>query len=476
MNPVVLLRRAATGLAVAAFIGGSLAATEAPLASACVTGAVGGVAGSPLTSSNVDYVCTIPLDAPGNAGHIQTVDGQTRLYVSSRTGLSIYDVTDPAAAELLGHLPFQHWQNEDTSVADDGSRLLVAADGGFPLPDVVATGLYVFDTSDPTDIQLVGVHPDAPHTVTCAEATCTWLYASNGKIYDASGATASMTIVEGIAAARQGTAIGIEEVGTFALTAAGEPVSSLHASHRDASGLVITDSRPRLVLDPRDDPAHPVVVAEFLPDDSRDPRLQHGNQRPDADLHESRGNGYVPADLAEDPMRPGELLVTTSESNINPDCTNSGSIATWDLRGFDEGVTPTQLEVFHPVNGLPPSPDPVVNGAGCSAHWFDMAGELMAASWYDHGTRFMHIDTATGAIEQLGWFQPRSGLATATFWGSDGYAFTVDNTRGIDVVRFNQAAPVPTVDAFNASWLGARATTTVANILRYACRLGAADA
>lgn len=444
----------------------------------CVSAEPEGVGGAPVTSDNVSLVCTIPLDAPGNAGHIQTVDGRTSLYVSSRKGISIYDVTDPAATELLGHLPFPHWQNEDASVADDGSRMIVAVDGGLPLPDVVATGLWVFDTSDPSDIQLVGVHPDAPHTASCAEPTCAYLYASNGRIYDASGATTPIPLAEGIAAARHGEAIGIEHVGEFARDSSGEPVRSLHAVHRDASGLITTDSRPRLILDPREDPTRPQVIAEFLPDDARDPRLQHGNQRPAALDYEPRPAGYTPGSLDEDPMRPGELLVTTSESNVNPNCTNSGSIATWDLRGFDQGVTPRQIEVLHPVNGgVPTSPDPMANAAGCSAHWFDLVDELMVASWYDHGTRFLRIHTETGAIEQLGWFQPRNGLATASFWGADGYAFTVDNTRGIDVLRFDADAPIPERAEFDESWLGfASPLAPVADRYRVWCQLGAVDA
>lgn len=471
-----LTNRLTVFVATLAMIGGLgfAAPSASELASACIPEEVGGVAGAPLTSTNVSYVCTIPLDAPGNAGHIQTVDGETRLYVSSRKGISIYDVTEPAHAELLGHLPFQHWQNEDASVADDGSRMIVAADGGFPFPDVVATGLWVFDTSDPASIELIGVHPDAPHTATCADPACHYLYASNGNIYDASNLDQAIPLADGLRAAQNGQAIGMEKKGIFARDAAGKRIS-LHASQRDASGLVITDSTPRLILDPREDPLNPVLVNQFGPGND-DPRLQHSNLRPDAGDYTPREDGYVPGSLGDDPMRPGEILVASSESNLNARCTNSGSISTFDLRGFDQGLTPTQLDVLHPVNAAatdPTSPDPQANVAGCSAHWFDMDGEIMAASWYDHGTRFLRIDLATGAIEQLGWFQPRNGLATATFWGSDGYAFTVDNTRGIDVTRFHAEGDVPTEAEFDASWLGVRATAPLAEQLRLYCQLGA---
>lgn len=444
-------------------------------ASACVPEEVGAAAGAPLTSANVDYVCTIPLDAPGNAGHIQTVDGETRLYVSSRKGISIYDVTEPAQAELLGHLPFQHWQNEDASVATDGSRMLIAADGGLPMPDVVATGLWVFDTSDPADIQLVGVHTDAPHTATCADEACDYIYASNGNIYDATAAIEPISLADGLAAANGGDPIAIEREGAFNLDRDGNRVG-VHASQRDASGLVTTDSNPRLILDPREDPLNPVLITQFTRDQTRDPRLQHGNLRPAADDYEPRPDDYEPGSLDDDPMLPGEILVGSSETNLNSNCTDSGSVSTFDLRGFDQGITPTQIDVLHPLNAAPTdptSPDPIANTAGCSAHWFDLDGELMAASWYDHGTRFLHIDLQTGAIEQLGWFQPRTGLATATFWGSDGYAFTVDNTRGIDVTRFHADAPVPSRSELDASWVGARALTVVAEQLRIYCQLGA---
>ncbi|MFP5310608.1 MAG: hypothetical protein ACLGIR_13640 [Actinomycetes bacterium] len=439
----------------------------------CLPDDVAATAGAPLTSDNVEYVCTIPLEAPGNAGNVTTVDGRTRLYVSSRTGIGIYDVTDPTAITLEGRLPFQHWQNEDTSVSTDGTRLVVAADGGPPFPDQVSRGLFVFDVSDPADITLVGVHPDAPHTASCADDGCTVLYASNGSIYDASGATAPIALQDGIVAARTGQARGIVKKGTFTAKLGGGTVASLHAVQRDASGLITTDSNPRLILDPREDPLAPTIVAQFSPD-PRDPRLQHGNLRPDADAYTPRDPQAPVGPLADDPLRTGELLVTSSESNFNPNCNNAGSVATWDLRGFDQGRTPKLLEVFRPVNGLPPSENPVANGPGCSAHWFDYEDGLLASAFYDHGTRFLDIDPETGRIAQVGWFQPRGGIATATFWGADGYAFTVDNARGIDVVRLDTEAPTPSADAFLASWLRpATAERAVATELQRWCVLGA---
>src|SRR4051794_41816288 len=74
-------------------------------------------ADGPLNSDNVSQIGKLP-DAVGAIGARFSPDGQT-MYVTSATGLGIYDVTDPESPALLSRLPLPHFENEDVDVGRD---------------------------------------------------------------------------------------------------------------------------------------------------------------------------------------------------------------------------------------------------------------------------------------------------------------------------------------------------------------------
>jgi hypothetical protein len=275
----------------------------------------------------------------------------------------------------------------------------------------------------------VGFIGRSNHTTTCADAACEWLYGSNGRIYDATDPG------------------NIAEVGQWG--------GGGHALNRDASGLMISDSTPRLVLDVTE-PAAPKVIAEGRPntkDFGSDGYLQHNNVRPDADQWVPRADGDDGGRV-----RPGELLIGNSESNLNTNCDQAGGLSTWDLRNLDRGAPMRQVDVFRPLQGdYNSSGDAAVNALGCSGHWFTEQDGLVAASWYEHGVRVFGIDTDTLKIEQVGFFQPAVTEAGAAHWLTDAegneYIYSVDYARGIDILRFDREAPIPTQEEFDASWL-----------------------
>ena len=408
-----------------------------------------------LISENVEYLGTLPI-VPSIGGRVLTVDGQQRLYTTGSQGLHVFDLTDPALPRPLGvhHLP--HFQNEDVDVSDDGKRVVISTDtASADRSGSVANGIHVLDTSDLRNIRRVGFLAAPNHTTTCADAKCEWLYGSGGGIVDARDPAA------------------MKQVGRWRPTPGGG-----HALNRDEAGLLISDSTPRYVLDPRQDPAKPKVLTEGSPTVGLpDGLLQHNNVRLDAGKWQPRAAGDVAPDL-----RPGELFLGNSESNLRSQCgPNAGGLSSWSMANFDRGQRLQQLKTFRPVNGTYANGDPTVNALGCSGHWFTVRDGMVAASWYEHGVRFVEVDQKTGAFTQKGFFQPVATEASAAHWvvGKDGreYVYSMDYARGIDVLRFDREGKVPTQAEFDASWTADLGTQGLASIVeRELCRVAAEHA
>jgi hypothetical protein len=242
--------------------------------------------------------------------------------------------------------------------------------------------------------------------------------------------------------------------------------------NRDASGLISIDSSPRCIIDPRENPLEPIVVNRSTVPGSRQLAYQHNSQRPNADE-------WVPRDPAapdyDDPaLRPGELLIGNGETNLVPRCngTSNGPIATWSMRNFEQAQPMQVLKVFRPtVNGTYSDGNPAVNVLGCSGHYFDERDNILAAAWFEHGTRFIKVDPTNGDMTEVGYFQPVVGSAGAAYWIDDEYVYVTDYERGVDILRFDRTAPPPTDSELSDSWLASLdRSSSLAEAERYACK------
>ncbi|MCI0344181.1 MAG: hypothetical protein L0221_01895, partial [Chloroflexi bacterium] len=92
----------------------------------------------PLSSDNVELVTTVP----GSAAGMRIVG--TYAYVTGWAGLTVLDVSSPAAPKVVSTLPIAHFENED--VESDGKIVLISNDR-----EKGNTGgvLYVVDVADP---------------------------------------------------------------------------------------------------------------------------------------------------------------------------------------------------------------------------------------------------------------------------------------------------------------------------------------
>jgi hypothetical protein len=494
-----------------------------------------------LTSDNVEYVTTIPIDSPGVSAKIRDHLETPLLFASGVKGLSIYDISDPASPTPVGFLPLPHSQNEDVQVSEDGTRVIIAADGNLPAPNPITVGLHVIDTSDPSSpahVAWLDGSEGANHTAACADAACDWIYGSSGGIFEVVTDEDGEVTIE-----RQETdwfeaATQIE--GQDRLTRSHALNRSVHPDPEtgEAVNVLTSDSTPRLMMDVND-PANPVVLTSSGDEDvSDDGFLQHNNQRPNSQFWTPRdgetgngdtGNGQEtrpgrrrggggppdgapgergrnqgPSDDGNDTddgtngiepfevsgnasgqrtaewgedweadgvsggyLRPGELMIGNSESNIVPQCTDSsGGLTTWDVSDFDKGEPMRIIDQFRPVNSAPNSPfedgNPPANGLGCSGHWFDIqdGDNLIAASWYEHGIKIIEIDE-NYSMNQIGYFQPIGTEAGSAYWVVDRdtgeeYIYSMDYARGLDVIRFHRdAAPASETDMAASFWRAA---------------------
>jgi hypothetical protein len=413
-------------------------------ASTVVLPATADVGPGGFMSSNVTWLGHIPIDSPGVSARVVNVGGQARLYVAGVKGLTIYDLTDPTLPVPMGTTPLPNWQNEDVEVSADGKTVLIAND--------VAGTSYLIDATNPNVPVVRGNIPGTEHTISCADPQCLWAYGSSGRSYDLSNRAAPRRSSFG-----WGQFLGVQRS------------SSVHDLFLDETGLMFVDTSPRMIIDPREDPEFPkLVTTGDVPADKR-LAYQHNSIRPRASEWTPRG----PSDTGT-ALRPGELLLVNGETNTTLTCgAGSGPFATWSIRDYDKGAQMKPLDVFRPVNGTWTDGNPRVNaGLGCSGHWFTERDGLVAAGWFEHGTRFLDVNPTTGKITEVGFFQPVVGSASGAYWVTDEIVYVVDYERGLDILRFDRSAPRPSLQQIEESWLAkAHAVSAVAEAERYACKL-----
>lgn len=409
-------------------------------------------------SSNLSYVGTLPIESPGVSARVVQVGEQRRLYVSSAKNISVYNVTDPGLPLLMGSLPIYNWENEDVAVSPDGKTIL-ASDftGDLYLHVISVTDLPGGQVA--LSIEGSNVSEGGNHTIECVDDPCDWAYGSEGKIYDLRD-RANPTLA--------GRWSDVTGTGT-----------SGHHVTRDASGLVWTDTTPIFALDVTN-PLTPVIVAR-----SDKPAMnaaktayQHNNMRPFAEAYAPR---ITPEEIADESLRPGEILLGEGETNFGPRCGGgSGPFASYSLKDFDKaGAAPFKpVDVFRPVSGTYDGDgNAAVNALGCSGHWFDIGPStpdaiVTANAWYEHGTRLFEIDGKTAKISQIGYFQPVAGSASAPYWVGDEYIYTVDYARGIDILKYDASAPMPTEKEFLDSWMAKLGVIDpIAEAERFRCSL-----
>jgi hypothetical protein len=343
------------------------------------------------SSENVEFLQFVPFEV-GTATGARVIGKY--LYVTSWKSFSIYDISDPANPEQLSQTPFGFkFENED--VATNGKIMIFSEE----LPNAA---VHVWDVEDKANPQQIAELDGAgQHTMSCLH-DCKWLYGSDGNIVDLRNPAKPKLMNE-----KWGE---------------GMPATSGHDVNEVARGIVLTASDPMMLLDARKDPRHPKLLASAKPMGEFIHSVHYPRKAKDKFI-----------------LASGETWVAATDARCRA---KAAGISTWDATKWRKTHTIDMIDVWRPANGTYADGNPIVNAPfGCSSHWFEQHptfknGGLIAAGFYNHGTRFLRV-APTGKVSQEGWFVPHGGGTSAAYWVTDRIVYAIDYQRGFDVLKYS---------------------------------------
>jgi hypothetical protein len=356
---------------------------------------------APETSPGVRLVASIP-----ERGVISARAVGRHLYVSSLSGVTIFDISRPQAPVRVGRLELPNAQNEDVDV---GSGILLVSDdpiGGRGI-------LHVIDVHDPAHPRLLSTYSTwAPaafegarrngigHTATCIQqCRYAWL----------AGSSAGIEVIDLRDPAHP------RRAGRFAARPAAGFVGT-HDVQVDASGLAwVAGSNGTAAYDPSRDPVHPRLVK----------RTDRRGGRPPL-------NNFI----HHNSLRLGHGVLAITEEDFGDQCKNAGTLQTWRIGSGRK---------LHPLDSIGVERDGDARLV-CSAHYFDARDGLIAQGFYEQGVRLIDVRDPR-RLRQVGYYVSRPGL----FWGAlfaptdatGSTVYGIDHSRGIDVLALDRAALRP---------------------------------
>lgn len=347
-------------------------------------------------SDNVEYLGFVPFEQATSTGI--SLKGKY-MYLTSWKNLSIYDISDPTAPQQLSTVPFgtqgeKPFMFENEQVSTNGSILLFSEQ----LP---VNELWIYDVEDKTNPQLISTLPGGGgHTQSCI-LDCRYAVGSTGVVVDLKDPAKPklMDVTWSEKTKMQGGVHDVREVKPGFIIASGYGVAQY--------------------IDMRN-PMQPKLLAQVA------------NKGSDNFIFHS---GEWPQDASD------RWLMMQGEQNAQTRCQQTqGPFQTFDTKGWQSSKTFKLVDTYTVENGTYQDGAPPANGLGCSAHWFDPHetfddGGLVAVGYYEHGTRFVDVQS-NGKIKETGWFVPFGGSTSAAYWVTDELVYAVDYTRGLDILRY----------------------------------------
>jgi hypothetical protein len=390
---------------------GTTPASSAPLP--CIPGAT--------KSNNIDCIGLVP-----NVGVIGARFRGHHMFVTSVTGLKVYDIEDPEDPTEVGSLALPHFENEDVDLG--GDILLISNDAA------ESRGLlYIIDIDDPTNPQLIGAPMDM----------------GGNPVFGGPGHTASCILGCKFAWITDGGSIRVvdlrdpenpETVGSFQSPVGG---LAMHDVQVDGNGLAWVagfdgTAAYKLPKDYASDPLKPVLVTQTN---------EKGQSTYDEEFGLGDGDNYNDFIHHNSFRREDDSVVfITEEDYTRPTCAGAGSFQTWRLPMRNKKPTGGRLTPIDKwqTELLSESPTPTAENpaaAMCSAHYFDLRANMVAQGWYEQGTRFLDVSNPE-KIRQIGYYFHTDSMTWASYFaptdrGRD-TVYVLDATSGIEILHIDR--------------------------------------
>jgi LVIVD repeat-containing protein len=384
------------------------------------------------TSDNVHLLGHIP----GSAAGMNFKDHYA--YITGWTGVTVLDIANPAAPEVVGELPLPHFENEDVDLC--GNTLIVVNDRA---EQDLGSVMYVVSIANPTvpviqavlPLGLTGSGRGSGHIANFVKSDCTQAWLDGGNLVEVVDLTNP-------AAPRS--------LGKFDSAASdSDDFNITHDTELDSTGTVWNVGGGGAA-------GYKLTANPLAPQLLGTTGAAGSNPSPYNDfiLHNSQRRGKTLLITEED-------YIDTSETPPGG-CRGQGKFETWNLSGLKTGAITPQDTWETELNGMftggsVDSKAPVT--VNCSSHWFDAKDGIAAVGWYEQGVRFLDYRRPTD-IQQVGYYIPANGSTWAAYWSptdtTGQIVYTADAYRGIDVIRIDGGgvdhgkvkAPVPN------SWFG----------------------
>ena len=356
---------------------------------------------APETSPGVRLITHIP-----ERGVISAKAVGRYLYVSSLTGVTIFDISRPQTPVRVGRLDLPNAQNEDVDV---GSGILLVSDDPFGGRGI----LHVIDVRDPAHPRELSSYTtwvpgvfDLPrrngvgHTATCIrQCQYAWL----------AGSPVGIEVIDLRDPAHP------RRAGRFAARPAAGFIGT-HDVQVDSSGLAwVAGGSGTAAYDTSRSAVHPRLV-----------------KRTDRRGAVGPLNNFI----HHNSLRLGRGVLAITEEDFGDQCRRAGTLETWRIgRGRQ----------LHPLDSFGVERDGKARVL-CSAHYFDARDGLIAQGFYEQGVRLIDARNPR-RLRQVGYYVSRPGL----YWGalfaptdaSGSTVYGVDHSRGIDVLAIDRAALRP---------------------------------
>jgi len=338
-----------------------------------------------VTSDNIEWIKNIGISVDAVGGRLVG----DYFYTNDQHKMMILDVSDPLNPVMTDFELFPQEVLFSREDLDTNGKIMVLPQTGF--------GLHILDVEDKSNIVRLATVTGNQHTQSCI-LDCTWAYGSDGNIHDLRDPSNPVLMKE-----KWGE---------------GKPTGGGHDVTEVSKGMVLTATQPMMFMDARKNPLNPKLLALGANDDAR---FIHSVLWP------RKGKD--------------KFILAGGETNFQFRCNErNGAFMVWDASKWKRTRTFTMLDEYRMTNGTFVDGSPAVNAAGCSSHWLEAHprfknGGLVAAAFFEHGTRLINV-TKKGKIKEVGYFMPWGGSTGAVYWITDEILYAIDYTRGIDILRY----------------------------------------